>query len=121
MDQVCTFGQVPMFLTFDARQALSDGDARGVGELMVEAQTIFDRLVAPACPVELAAPKLHRVLEYSPLQELVWGGKGVGSQGDGTARLLTCGSEERLRAQSILKDDLGLECLSLTLTSPQVK
>jgi len=184
MDQVCAFGQVPMFLTFDgedlameaiptggtfhylivdlqgakdtitilrtlrtqfltgvgslaegirralgplnqhllyqARQALSDGDARRVGELMVEAQKIFDQLVAPACPAELTAPLLHRVLEYSPLQELIWGCKGVGSQGDGTAQLLTKGPEERRKAQSILKDDLGLSCLSLTLTPVKV-
>ena len=183
MDQVCAFGQVPMFLTFDgedlameaiplggifhylivdlqgtkdtiailrdlnsqfvagvgslaagvrrtlgplnqqilyqARQALSDGDAPAIGKLMVEAQAIFDRLVAPACYAELAAPKLHRVLEYSPLQELIWGGKGVGSQGDRTAQLLTKGPEERIKAQSILKDDLGLECLSLTITPPK--
>ncbi len=114
-------GPLNQQILYQARQALSDGDARLVGKLMVEAQAIFDRLVAPACPQELAAPLLHRVLEYSPLQELIWGGKGVGSQGDGTAQLLTRGPEERLRAQSILENDLGLECLNLTLTPAQDK
>lgn len=180
MDQVCAFGQVPMFLTFDGeelamevialggifhylivdlqgakdtiailrdlnaqflagvgslaegvrrafgplnqqllyqvRQALNDGDAPLVGELMVEAQALFDQLVAPACPTELVAPKLHQVLEYPPLQELIWGGKGVGSQGDGTAQLLIKGPEERRRVRSIIENDLGLTCLNLTLT-----
>lgn len=102
-------------ILFQARQALIAGDCKRVGELMVEAQQVFDRFVAPACPSELQAPKLHQLLEYAPLQELIWGGKGVGSQGDGTAQLLARSPEDCLRAKSIIESDLGLPCLSLTV------
>ena len=110
-------GTLNQEIVFQARQALTAGDSKQLGELMVQAQQVFDRLVAPACPSELQAPKLHRLLEYPPLQELIWGGKGVGSQGDGTAQLLTRSPEERLRAKSIIENDLGLPCLNLTLSN----
>ncbi len=76
---------------------------------MIEAQSIFDQLVAPACPTELAAPKLHSVLGYPPLQELIWGGKGVGSQGDGTLRVRPSGSlvpygGKPLRVRGVLQE-----------------
>jgi galactokinase len=179
MDQVCAFGQVPMFLTFDghdmaaqpialgaalhylivdlggakdtvrilrdlnshfpdapgavsegvrrglgslnektllaAREALEAGDRAAVGSLMTEAQQAFDRYVAPGCPSELSAPLLHDLLAYPSLSDLVHGGKGVGSQGDGTAQFLARGPEERERARSIIENDLGMTCLDLTL------
>jgi hypothetical protein len=34
------------------------------------------------------APVLHQVLNYEPLKPHIWGGKGVGSQGDGTAQFM---------------------------------
>lgn len=37
---------------------------------------------------ELTAPKLHRVLQHPKIQPLIYGGKGVGSQGDGAAQLI---------------------------------
>ena len=44
---------------------------------------------------QLTAPVLHKVLGLPELQPLVWGGKGVGSQGDGTAQLLCKGEQEQ--------------------------
>jgi galactokinase len=76
------------------RAAIVAGDAPGLGALLGEAQATFDALVAPACP-ELAAPRLHAVLAHPAVAELAWGGKGVGSQGDGCAQLLARGPGER--------------------------
>jgi galactokinase len=101
-------------LTGAARKALADGDARGLGALMHEAQTTFDRLVAPACP-ELAAPRLHAVLAYPGVRELAWGGKGVGSQGDGCAQLVARGPDERERLAVVLEGAVDVACLPLTL------
>ena len=53
------------------------------GALMREAQREFDARAAPLCPAHLAAPVLHRVLAHPPLEQHVWGGKGVGSQASG--------------------------------------
>ncbi len=97
-----------------ARQALLEGDARGVGVLMSEAQVRFDREIAPACP-ELLAPRLHQVLEHPAVKELAWGGKGVGSQGDGCAQLVARGPEERETLAACLERELGVVCLPLTI------
>ncbi len=98
-----------------ARAALERGDAAAVGALMRRAQELFDSHVAPACPSELRAPRLHRLLEYPPLQGHLLGGKGVGSQGDGTAQLLAASAASRSAARAIIEEDLGLRCLELTL------
>lgn len=71
-----------------ACRLLADGDVRGLGELMTEAQEIFDTLVAPHSPEQLASPLLHELLACGELAQHVWGGKGVGSQGDGTAQFV---------------------------------
>ena len=97
-----------------ARAALVAGDAVTLGALMSEAQEVFDRLVAPACP-ELAAPRLHAVLAHPAAHELALGGKGVGSQGDGSAQFVAAGPVERDELASRLERDLGVPCLPLTL------
>ncbi len=62
---------------------------------MCEAQREFDARAGPMCPSQLTAPVLHKVLALEALQPLIWGGKGVGSQGDGTAQLLCKGPAEQ--------------------------
>lgn len=47
---------------------------------MHEAQREFDAKAMPLCPEHLTSPVLHSVLAYQPMQQHVWGGKGVGSQ-----------------------------------------
>lgn len=95
--------------------ALRRGDAASLGALMDEAQHVFDRLVAPACPGELAAPLLHRVLSHPPLRRFIHGGKGVGSQGDGCAQLVCRGPAAREEARAVIEEELGMSCLDLTL------
>ena len=67
---------------------MAKGDAEALGKLMVEAQQIFDFNVAPMCPEELTSPKLHDVLNDPVIGRLSYGGKGVGSQGDGSVQFL---------------------------------
>lgn len=97
-----------------ARAALAAGDAALLGVLMREAQAVFDRQVAPACP-ELAAPRLHEVLAHPAVAELAWGGKGVGSQGDGCAQIVARGAAERDALGARLTRDLGVVCFPLTM------
>ena len=98
-----------------AIEALKEADGPRLGSLMVEAQTFFDRYAAPACPEELVAPVLHRVLSYEPLEPHIFGGKGVGSQGDGTAQFLARSQADQQAVIEILQRDLGLPALQLTL------
>ena len=97
--------------------ALHTGDAESIGALMKEAQKAFDEGVAPACPGELTAPVLHRVLNYEPIQDLILGGKGVGSQGDGSAQFIVRNLEDQDRLVEIIERDLGMQCLRLVLNS----
>ena len=102
-------------ILFNAGEAINEGNAERVGQLMLEAQHIFDRDVQPACPEELTAPKLHRVLQYPPIQPLIWGGKGVGSQGDGSAQFVAKGPEEQERLIEVLEKKLAVECFRLNV------
>jgi len=102
-------------LVGQARAALEAGDARRLGAAMIEAQERFDRDVAPACPSELTAPHLHAVLAHPAARELAWGGKGVGSQGDGSAQLVCRGTEARAELARRLTVDCGVRCLPLTI------
>lgn len=46
-----------------AVEYMAAGDTEGHGKLMTEAQKLFDEAIAPMCPDELKAPKLHSVLQ----------------------------------------------------------
>lgn len=71
-----------------AIEYMAKGDAEALGKLMTGAQYLFDIAVAPMCPEELTSPKLHEVLNDPIIQPWVYGGKGVGSQGDGSIQFL---------------------------------
>jgi len=86
---------------------------------MTEAQSLFDRHAIPACPEELTAPLLHRILNYGPLRPHVWGGKGVGSQGDGTAQFIARSESDQKALVEIVERDLKMSCLPLTLRAGQ--
>ena len=74
------------------------GEVAQLGTLMEEAQQAFDRYGGAACPEQLTAPVLHRVLATAALKPHIYGGKGVGSQGDGTVQFLCRGLEGQARA-----------------------
>jgi len=108
-------GPINKRIVHQALDALKAGDAPKLGALMVEAQAFFDRYAMPACPEELTSPVLHKVLAYEPLKPHVWGGKGVGSQGDGTAQFLARSEADQQAVIEIIERDLGMECHTLTL------
>lgn len=115
-------GPINKRIVAEARTALEAGDAERLGALMIEAQAFFDRYAGPACPEELTAPVLHRVLAHEPLKPHIWGGKGVGSQGDGTAQFIARSASDQQAVVEILERDLGLAGLTLTLgTGPKVR
>jgi UTP-glucose-1-phosphate uridylyltransferase/mevalonate kinase len=108
-------GPVNKRIVHQAVDALQASDAGQMGSLMTEAQAFFDRYAAPACPEELVSPVLHSALNYAPLKPHIWGGKGVGSQGDGTAQFLARSQPDQQAVMEIIQRDLGLPCLELTL------
>jgi UTP-glucose-1-phosphate uridylyltransferase/mevalonate kinase len=112
-------GPINKRIVHQAAKALESSDARQLGELMVEAQAYFDRYAIPACPEELTSPLLHKILQYEPLKPHIWGGKGVGSQGDGTAQFIARSSSDQQSLIEIIERDLKMSCLPLTLQAGQ--
>jgi len=112
-------GSINKRIVHQAVECLEQGDAEKLGALMEEAQAFFDRYAIPACPEELTAPVLHRVLDYEPLKPHVWGGKGVGSQGDGTAQFIARSEPDQQAVIEIIERDLGMHALKLTLRTGQ--
>lgn len=93
---------------------MADGDAEALGKLMTEAQSLFDTAVAPMCPDELSSPKLHEVLNDPKILPLVYGGKGVGSQGDGSIQFLAKNAECQQELIEYLNSQ-GMKAYPLTL------
>lgn len=97
-----------------AIEYIEKGDAPALGKLMVEAQQLFDNNVAPMCPEELTSPKLHETLNDSVIQRLTYGGKGVGSQGDGSVQFLAKDQECQAKVIEYL-NSMGMKAYALTL------
>jgi UTP-glucose-1-phosphate uridylyltransferase/mevalonate kinase len=110
-------GPINREIIHSAIEAIEDSDPARLGKVMVEAQGYFDEYATPVCPDELTAPVLHRVLHHEALQPYIWGAKGVGSQGDGTAQFLARSAEAQDKIIEILKRDFDMAGLKLTLES----
>ncbi len=108
-------GQINTKITNKAVKALEDGNPIVLGELMNKSQRLFDSHVAAACPSELLAPKLHEVLEDDMVQQYIFGGKGVGSQGDGCVQFVTRNKKDRNQLKVYLKDQYDMDSFELDL------
>lgn len=106
-------------ITAEAVRLMKSGDRERLGKLMTEAQALFDEKVAPMSPEELASPVLHAALADPRVQSLTFGGKGVGSQGDGSVQFLARDSESQRRLIEILRTK-GMTPYALTLDSTRV-
>jgi len=101
-----------------AYQALLQGDAAMLGELMTRAQQNFDMFVAPLSPEQLKSPLLHKLLNFEEIAGHIYGGKGVGSQGDGTAQFVARSSSDRDAAVRKIKSAYPqMQCFPLTIHS----
>lgn len=112
------FGSINEKITSKAEAALEEGHAEALGAVMCEAQQLFDIHAGAMCPDQLGvegSPVLHKVLQYSAIQDLIWGGKGVGSQGDGTAQLLCKSAEAQEEVCRLLEDEMHVHCLKVDL------
>jgi UTP-glucose-1-phosphate uridylyltransferase/mevalonate kinase len=110
-------GEISASITKRAVTAIEKGDAATLGKLMTESQAAFDRYCIPACPSQLTSPVLHKLLSLPSIQPHILGGKGVGSQGDGTAQLLVKDAATQDRVIGIIESELKMHCLKLTLSS----
>lgn len=100
-----------------AQACIEAGDAAGLGALMTEAQAVFDRYLMPVCE-ELRSPRLHAVLADEALSAWVYGGKGVGSQGDGCVQFICKDEEARRKLTDHLQQTYGMPCFELDIRRP---
>jgi len=93
---------------------IKEGDKKALGALMTEAQKLFDEKISHASKEQLTAPKLHHFLNDKNILELTYGGKGVGSQGDGSIQFLAKNKEDQKKLVTYLNNS-GLEAFSFTI------
>ena len=96
-----------------AARYMAEGDVQALGQLMTEAEEMFDKYVAPMSPA-LRAPKLHETLRDPNIQPLVYGGKGVGSHGDGSVQFLARNAETQQQLIDYLNGK-GMKAYALTV------
>ena len=96
-----------------ATKFMAEGNAEALGKLMTEAEALFDAKVAPMSSA-LWSPKLHAVLQDPTVQALSWGGKGVGSHGDGSVQFLARSEETQKQLVDYLNEQ-GMKAYKLTL------
>jgi galactokinase len=100
----------------EAYRALAAGDAEWLGRLMARAQENFDGRIAPRSAEELRSPILHELLAREDIAENIHGGKGVGSQGDGTAQFVARSAADRDEAMRKIADaHPQMQCFPLTI------
>lgn len=92
---------------------MADGEVEALGELMTEAEELFDRQIVPMSTA-LSSPKLHRFLSDPMIRPLVYGGKGVGSHGDGSVQFLARNAECQTQLVDYLNSH-GLIAYSFTI------
>lgn len=102
-------------ITAKAMEYISCGNVQKLGELMIEAQELFDKTAQPLCPEELTAPILHSVLNDPLIKELTYGAKGVGSQGDGTVQFLAKDAHSQQELIEYLQNVKKMTAYPLTL------
>lgn len=100
-----------------AKKAIENGDAVTLGRIMNEAEELFDKKVAPACPDQLMAPVLHSVLHDRKIQDWIYGAKGVGSHGDGTVQLLAKDKETQQKLVDYLNNERHMEAFAFKLNA----
>ena len=108
-------GELNQEIVDRAIKYMAEGKVEELGALMTEAEALFDSHVAPMCPEELTSPKLHAVLSDPKIQPLVWGGKGVGSHGDGSVQFLARSAEAQQQLTDYLNSQ-GMKAYTLTIT-----
>ncbi|MGN0283128.1 MAG: sugar phosphate nucleotidyltransferase [Prevotella sp.] len=92
---------------------MAEGDVEGLGRLMTEAEELFNKDIAPMSRA-LEAPKLQQTLNDPNILPLVYGGKGVGSHGDGSVQFLARDEESQQKLVDYLNSH-GMQAYKLTL------
>lgn len=108
-------GNINTDIILRAIQYMAGGNVEELGKLMTEAQANFDKYLAPLSPEQLASPKLHSVLNDEYVKSLTYGGKGVGSGGDGSIQFLAKNEKCQDKLVEYLDNQLHLKSYKFTI------
>jgi mevalonate kinase len=102
-------------ITSRALAAMEAGDAQQLGAIMDESHALFTAAGSAVCPEELLAPVLQGVLNHPLIRPLVWGGKGVGAGGDGTAQFVCKSLAAQQEVVRLVERELKMHPIPLTI------
>ena len=97
---------------------MAEGKVKELGQLMTYYEEQFDSCMNPISEA-LKAPVLKRVLSDENIKPLVYGGKGVGSHGDGSVQFLAKGQEEQDKLADYL-NSIGCKAHKLTISPAHI-
>ncbi len=98
-------GEINLDITQRAIDAIGNGQIEIVGKLMNEAQALFRKYAIPASPLQLKSEWLYKLLSFAKLSPHIFGGKGVGSQGDGACQLLCKSAKDQEIVCDIIENE----------------
>ncbi|MGM9732524.1 MAG: sugar phosphate nucleotidyltransferase [Prevotella sp.] len=107
-------GELNVKTVKEAIELMKNGQVEELGKLMTKAQEDFDKYITPMCPTQLTSPKLHAMLQDETVRSLTYGGKGVGSHGDGSVQFLAKSKDDQTKLVDYLQS-LGLHAYPLTI------
>ena len=102
-----------MKLVDKAAKYIQKGNKRKLGKVLNKIQKLIDRTYV-VCD-ELKAPKLHEVLKDKNIQKLSYGGKGVGSGGDGSVQILAKDRKAQYELLKYFKEKLKMEAFEINI------
>ncbi len=106
-------GEYNLDIVRRATKYMANGDTKALGALMNEAEEMFNKYLAPMSDA-LKAPKLEKTLNDPNIQDWIYGGKGVGSHGDGSIQFLAKDEECQHKLEEYLNSH-GLKAHRLTI------
>lgn len=106
-------GEYNLDIVKRATRYMAEGNAPALGALMNEAEQMFNKYLTPMSDA-LKAPKLEKTLSDPNIQDWIYGGKGVGSHGDGSVQFLAKDENCQQKLEDYL-NSRGLKAHSLTI------
>lgn len=106
-------GEYNLDIVKRATRYMAEGNAPALGALMNEAEQMFNKYLTPMSDA-LKAPKLEKTLSDPNIQDWIYGGKGVGSHGDGSVQFLAKDEHCQQKLEDYL-NSRGLKAHSLTI------
>lgn len=106
-------GEYNLDIVKRATKYMAEGNVQALGALMNEAEEMFNKYLTPMSEA-LKAPKLAKTLNDPNIQDWIYGGKGVGSHGDGSVQFLAKDEECQHKLEDYLNSQ-GLIAHKLTI------